>query len=190
MRLDPAEQTSLVRDYRDVLGSRRQYAMMSYFILFERPYGQPADATYIPLFEVAAREDPELQALHVRGRKVAHFPHRQAAAQNLARLTGKPASYLGLTGEALAHDQPPSEPYPDQNLLIARFLLDRIQAANLKAEPASDRDWSRVGYFNDLILHLTDEQQFGAGLRDALLHEAQRRQLGQALQKAGFSLWR
>jgi hypothetical protein len=188
--LDAAEQVFLVRDYRELLTSRREYVMGSYFMLFQRPFGQPTDATYIPLFEAAAREDPELKALYVQGRKVAHCPHRQAAAQNLARLTGKPASYLGLARESLAHDQCPPQPYPDQNLLVARFLLDRVQAANLKARPGSDRDWSRVGYFNDLILRLTDEQQFGAGLRDALLEEAQHRQLGQTLKTAGLSLWR
>jgi hypothetical protein len=189
-RLDAAEQTFLVRDYRDMLASRREYVMGDYFMRFERPYGQPADDTYIPLFEAAACEDTELQALYVQGHKVAHFRHRQTAAQNLARLTGKPASYLGLTGEALAHDQPPPQPYPDQNLLLARFLLDRIQAANLRERPGSDRDWSRVGYFNDLILRLTEEEKFGAELKDALRQEAERRQVSPTLKTAGLSLWR
>jgi len=189
-RLDAAEQTFLVRDYRDVLASMRQYVTGNYFIRFLHPYGETADATYLPLFVVAAREDPELQSLYVQGHKVAHFPLRQAAAENIARLTGKPASYLGLTGEALAANQGPSQPYPDQDLLVARFLLDQIQAANLKERPATDRDWSHVGYFNALIQQLTDEQQFGAGLKDALLLEAGRRQLGPALKSAGFSLWR
>jgi len=189
-RLDPAEQTFLVRDYRDVLNSGRRFVMDDYFMLFQRPLGASVDATYIPLFEAVAREDPELRALYVQGRKVAHFPNRQAAAQYLARLTGKPATYLGLNGEALAHDQPPPQPYPDQNLLVARFLLDRIEAAHLKQMPGSDRDWSRVGYFSDLIVRLTNEEQFGGGLREALLQEAQRRQLGPSLKSAGLQLWR
>lgn len=189
-RLDAAEQTFLVRDYREVSTSTVQYVLGDYFMMFDNHFGQPPDATYLPFFEVAAREDPTLQCLHVQGRKVAHFKYRQAAAQSVARLTGKPATYPGLTGEALAADQVPSQPYPDQDQLIARLLLDRIQAANLKERPASDQDWSRVGYFNDLMQHLTDEEKFGAGLRDAILLEAGRREMGPALKNAGFGLWR
>ena len=90
----------------------------------------------------------------------------------------------------LAADQVPLQPHPDQDQLIARLLLDRIQAANLKERPATDRDWSRVGYFNDLIQNLTDEDKFGAALKDALLREAGRREFGSALKNAGFGLWR
>jgi len=191
-RLDAAEQTFLIRDYRDVQTSMRQDVLADYFMMFRSPFGHPpADATYLPLLAVAAREDSELHCLYVQGRKVAHFPYRQAAAQNIARLTGKPATYLGLTGESLAADQVPSQPYPGQDLLVARFLLDRIQAAGLKDRPATDRDWSCVGYFNHLIQHLTDEQQqFGSRLTDAILQEARRRQLGPTLKNAGFYLWR
>ena len=188
--LDAAEQAFLVRDYRDVLATMRQYVMGDYFAMFKTPFGKSTDTTFLPLFEAATREDPTLQCLHVQGRKVAHFPHRQAAAENIVTLTGKPASYLGLTGETLAANQVPSQPYPDQDLLVARFLLDRIQAANLKERPATDRDWSRVGYFNDLIMHLIDEQQFGAGLKNAILFETENRKLGPTLKNAGFSLWR
>jgi hypothetical protein len=189
-RLDSSEQTFLVRDYHDVLTSMRQYVLGDYFMMFKSPFGKPADATYLPLLEVAAREDPKLECFYVQGRKAVHFPNRQAAARNIARLTGKPATYLGLTGNTLAADQVPTQPYPDQDRLVARFLLDRIQAANLKEQPATDRDWSRVGFFNDLIIHLTDEQQFGPGLKDAMLLEAGHRQLGPTLKNAGFSLWR
>ena len=159
-------------------------------MMFARSYGQLADVTYLPMFEVAAREDPTLQCLHVQGRKVAHFPYRQAAAKHRVRLTGKPATYLGLTGEMLAADQVPLLPYPDQDRLIARFLLDRIKTANLIERPATDRDWSRVGYFNDMIQQLTDEQKFGVGLKDAILREAGRREIGPAMKSAGFGLWR
>ncbi len=188
--LDSAEQTFLVRDYREVSTSSRQYMLGDYFMMFRNPYNQLADATYLPMFEVAARDDPTLHCLHVQGSKVAHFPYRQAAAKHRVRLTGKPATYLGLTGETLTAEQVPSQPYPDQDGLIARLQLDRIQASNLIERPASDRDWSRVGYFNDLIQHLTDEQEFGVGLKDAILREAGRREIGPALKKAGFGLWR
>ena len=178
-QLDVAEQTFLVRDYRDVLTF---------------PYFTSTDATFLPLFEVVAREDSRLERLYVQGRKVAHFPNRQAAARNIARITGKPATYLGLTGEALAADQVPSQPYSDQDQLVARFLLDRIQGANLNERPATDQDWSHVGYFNNLIQHLTSDQPydsgFGGGLKDAILLEAGKRQLGPVLKNAGFSLWR
>lgn len=189
-RLDSDEQTYLVRDYRDVSTSTRQHLLGDYFMMFATPHGQLADATYLPMFEVAAREDPALQCLHVQGRKVLHFLYRQAAAKNRIRLTGKPATYLGLTGETLAADQVPPQPYPDQDRLIARFLLDRIKAANLIERPATDRDWSRIGYFNDLIQALTDEQKFGVALKDAILREAERREMAPALKSAGFSLWR
>lgn len=189
-RLDADEQTFLVRDYRDVSTSTRQYVLGNYFMMFANPYNQLADVTYLPMFKVAAREDPTLQCLHVQGRKVAHFPYRQAAAKHRVRLTGKPASYLGLTGETLTAEQVPSLPYPDQDQLIAIFLLDRIQAANLIERPATDRDWSCLGYFNDLIQHLTDEQKFGGGLKDAILREAGRRDIGPSMKNAGFGLWR
>lgn len=140
--------------------------------------------------DFAAREDPALQGLHVQGRKVVHFLYRQAAAKNRVRLTGKPKTYLGLTGETLAADQVPPQPYPDQDRLIARFLLGRIKAANLIERPATDRDWSRIGYFNDLIQDLTDEQKFGVSLKDAILREAERREMAPALKSAGFGLWR
>ena len=189
-RLDSDEQTFLLRDYRDVSTSARQYMLGDYFMMFARSYGQLADVTYLPMFEVASREDPTLECLYVQGRKVAHFPYRQAAAKHRVRLTGKPANYLGLTGVALTAEQVPSEPYPDQDVLIARFLLARIQDAKLLERPATDRDWSRVGYFNDMIQQLTDEQKFGVGLKDAILREAGRREIGPAMKSAGFGLWR
>lgn len=188
--LDSAEQTFLLRDYRNVSTTTQQYMLGDYFMMFRNPYNQLADATYLQMFEVAALEDPTLECLHVQGRKVAHFPYRQAAAKNSARLTGKPATYLGLTGETLAAEQVPSQPYPDQDGLIARFLLDRIQTANLIERPATDRDWSRIGYFNDLIQHLTDEQKFGGNLKDAILQEAGRREMAPAMKSAGVGLWR
>jgi hypothetical protein len=190
--LDSAEQTFLLRDYRDVSTTTQQYMLGDYFMMFARPHphGRLADATYLPMFEVAAREDPTLECLHVQGRKVAHFPYRQAAAKNRVCLTGKPATYLGLTRETLAAEQVPSLPYPDQDELIARFLLDRIQAANLIERPSTDRGWSRIGYFDDVIQHLTDEQKFGVSLKDAILQEAGRREIAPSLKHAGFRLWR
>ena len=152
-------------------------------------HGRAGDSTYVPFFTSAASTDPEVRARYVQGRKVACFPNRQAAAQNLARLTGKPATYLGLKGETLGHDQSPPQPYPDQDQLVARHVLDRIQAAHLKQPPVSDSDWARVGYFNSLIARLTSEEQFGSDLKAALLQEAQRRQLELDLKAAGCALW-
>jgi hypothetical protein len=189
--LDASEQAFLVRDYHNLLLSMRQNAAGNYFMLFAPPmWGRTGDSSYVPFFTSAAREDPELRALYVQGRKVACFPNRQAAAQNLARLTGKPAAYLGLKGETLAHDQTPPQPYPGQDQLVARHVLDRLQAAHLKQPPVSDSDWAHVGYFNNLIAHLTSDDQFGSDLKTALLQEAQRRHIDPDLKAAGCLLWR
>jgi hypothetical protein len=144
----------------------------------------------LPFFRVVIREDPYLTALHVRGQIVAHFPSRKAAAGIIARITGRPAAYLGLGGEELDSAAVPEKPYEKQHELIARFELGRIEAARFAGRPERDREWARVGAYDDILRHLAEEEQFGQELKTELLAESRRRGLAEALQAAGFSFWR
>ena len=194
IELSSVEQTFLIRDYRDLLTNGR-WGDNEYFFMFHYPHylQTPApDRTYISFFEVAAREDTELKVLYVRGQKVAHFPNRQIAAQQLTRLTGKPASYLSLTGESLHHDQVPMEPYRDQTRLLARFLLDRIESASLSQTRTTDPYWSPVNACNRSLEWLCSETElgFGASLLEALRKEAETRNMVPALKAAGLTFWR
>ncbi len=187
--LDQKEQAFSIRAYRHILSERPSGCFPRLRSLW-RPSGT-WDASHLPLFRVAVREDTRLEVLHVKGKKVAHFPDRKSAAQEIAAITGAKASYIGLAGEAIDSEAAPPSPYPDQNALIARFLLDRLEAAGgLLKRPESGEAWQRHNVFESILNHLMDRERFGEGLRDALVAESRRRKLVGQLRDASFSPWR
>jgi hypothetical protein len=182
-QLDESEQAFVVRSYRAAVpGQMLQQHILS-------GWHRDLDASYLPLLRVIARDDPDLAVLHVKGRRVAHFPQRKAAAEVTARLTGRPASYLGLNGEEMDSAALPLQPYLKQEELVAGFILDRIVAADLLGRPQTDAEWNRREPFNRIIQHLTDPEKFGAPLSDEFLRLSQERQLSEKLKNAGFAQW-
>jgi len=124
-QLSEAEQAFAVRAYHDAQHRRGHIS---------RPWGcRWPDATYVPLLRLMAVEDDHVQALYVKGQAVAHLPERQHAAQELARLTGQPASYVGRAGEQFDSAAFPTTPHPDQARLVAAFVLDWITRLDLAA---------------------------------------------------------
>ncbi|MDD2710203.1 MAG: HEAT repeat domain-containing protein [Verrucomicrobiae bacterium] len=146
--------------------------------------------SWIPLLRVIAREDPDLQALRVKGQKVAHFPRRKAAAGQIAALNKELATYIGLGGEELPCSCVPSAPYKDQNVLVARFLMDQIQFVSFADRPSTGMEWSKWNYCDSLLRNKCQEWEFGEGLKRDLLKEAQRRNIETVLKKTEFCFWR
>ena len=131
--------------------------------------------------------------MHVKGKKVAHFKNRKTAAQITANITNAKASYIGLVGEEIHSEQVPSQPYQDQNKLVARFILDQIKSSGIQERPRTDAEWRKVGVFNSMINHLVGEDShhgFCIGLKNELIAESRRRNIALELKNAGFSIWR
>ena len=134
-----------------------------------------------------------LSVLYVKGRKIPHFKKRQSAAQMIAAITGKKATYLGLTGEEIDSARTPRNPYRNQDRLIAGFLLDHIESAGIPAErPQSDYEWQRLNVLHDKIQRLVrdDTEGFGSALKKELLAESRRRDIHGRLKALNFSVWR
>lgn len=182
------EQMFAIRAYRHVIRVRREYESSGFFGGFGGWSG--VHESWIPLLRVIAREDPDLEVLHVKDRKVAHFPQRKKAAEEIAALTKEPSTYVGLNGEELPHSSVPSEPYKDQDALVARFLMSQIQAASFTGRPSTDAEGARRGYYDSLLRNQCEEDAFGEGLKKELLKEAKRRNIETVLKEVGFSLWR
>ena len=53
--------------------------------------------SFLPLLNAIVTEDPHLKALHVKGKKVAYFPSRHAAARAIAEITGEKPTIRGFT---------------------------------------------------------------------------------------------
>jgi len=175
--LRPAEQQFAVRAYRHDLQERSGHSLGD---IARGAFGI-MDASYVPLLQVITREDPILEPLYCKDQKAAHFPRRRLAAQQLARLTGQPATYMDLGGEALDSAQVPPAPYRDQNLLIARFVLDRIQPGLPDKAPQFDAEWQQINWRNDLLRNLV--RNFGGQLQEVLVAEIARRGLTESFRK-------
>lgn len=135
-QLEAAEQDFAVRVYRAALAARGWAPL---------PRGYP-DATYVPLLETIAAEDPGVGVWEVQQRRIACFPARQQAAGEIARLTGAPAAYPGLEGELLDSAFVRPEAYPEQNRLLARFLVSGMQRVLQPSAPGdgSGELWGRL----------------------------------------------
>jgi hypothetical protein len=187
-RLDQQEVDFLIRDYRAGLAGNADFDPFSPAPWFNTLLSQ-TDASYAPFFQVLAREDPRLGTWRVNGRKVAYYPHRQLAAEVVARMTGRPASYLGLLGEALDSATIPAEPYAGQNNLIARLLLERMVADGATQPTPPAQGWPRRWDYEGLLDKLVRDDYFGPELKAAIREEASRRGLSDALRAAGLRLW-
>jgi hypothetical protein len=185
-QLDGAELNFLLREYRESLTDASRGSLFASTVVYEMLAAR-TDGTWLPFFQIVAQADPGLTARHVDGRTVAHFPERKLAAAVLTRKTGKPATYLGLGGEAIDSADYPAGPYAGQNLLVARFLLDRMSTDGVTG--TAGREWGPRRYYDGLIDGLLRERSFGAGLEHDLLEEANRRGLGGALRTARLRLW-
>ena len=193
--LTEPEQRFLVRAYRHVQRTRPFSPSGMGMQRSERLRARPGvkavvDKTYLPFLRAMAAEDIRLKAIRVKGKPVAHFPARKLAAQDVAQITGQPATYVGMDAARLDSEVLPSGPYKDQTRLVAAFLLDRIQAAALVEDPNTDNDWRPVNSYNSLLMRLTGRGAFGEELKKALLAESKRRGIDQKLKAAQLAFWR
>jgi hypothetical protein len=124
------------------------------------------------LFKVMATEDVGVKRLMVAGQAVAYFPYRQRAAQALAAITGRRATYLGLAGEKIDSAAAPRA-YQNQDKLLAGFVVDQIVKAAPPDDPQSEAQWQQVSALQSLIPHLRNE--FGEQIVPAIRAEAARR---------------
>lgn len=170
--LSPAEQQFAIRAYRYTMQHGGSSTMGPGLVSINF---HQMDVSHVPLLEVIAAEDTDLRAQAINGQKVAHFPQRQLAAQKIASLTGKPAGYTGLDGKVLDSAQVPSEPYAEQNVLIARYALERILVNLPKKAPEGGREWQEIEWRNNYLRHLTDA--FGNELQDTMVKEIDARGL-------------
>ena len=146
---------------------------MSQRAIPEPQQGPPVlDKTYLPLLEEIAAYDSHIERLLVQGQAVAHFQYRQAAAQKIAAITAKPATYLGLSGEKLDSQAFP-QPYKDQDQLLAKFIVDRIEKADLPEKPQTGEQWQVRNAYSRSILILGE--RLGPQVVDAIRHEAAQR---------------
>lgn len=168
--LSAAEQEYAVRVYRHTLLEGRGPLQDSAIEVF--PSGK-IDASYLPLMRTIAKEDAGLRAVFVNGKQVAVFETRKLAAMHVARITDKPATYIGLTGEEIDSLQLPAQPYKDQAALVAGFALDYVTKGLTQSDPQSSRDWDEIER-RQLYLRIVVES-FGPELKSALVAEAARR---------------
>ena len=93
---------------------------------------------------------------------------------SIAAITKEKATYLGLAGETLASAAYP-QPYKDQNQLLARYIVDRVEKAKLSDKPQSSDHWERIGAYAAAVSHL--KEQFGPEVVEAIREEAGRRSI-------------
>ena len=88
-------------------------------------------------------------------------------------------------------EQIPQIPYSNQNLLIARHVLDIIELANINRRPTNEKEWRIFSSHESFISHLeSTDAGFGIALRQSLLKEAEQRKLSSPLEQAEFPIWR
>jgi hypothetical protein len=173
--LQDAEQQYAVRCYRLTQVPVRTYPVGDHFLSPWRMWSKgflSHDPSYLPLLKTIAMEDLHLKRLMVKGQAVAHFDYRQRAARAIAAITGEKATYAGLGGETLDSQAFP-EPYKDQDILLARFVLDRIQKARPPANSEKDQQSGQVEAYHSMVLHI--QEQFGAQVLAAIREEAKNR---------------
>lgn len=126
--------------------------------------------TQLPLLKEIAVHDSRLVRLMIEGQAVAHFTYRQQAAQAIAAITQNEAAYLGLAGETIEAQSFPL-PYQDQDRLLAKFFVDRVETA----QPRTDRQWKLFEIHRQTARQLSDD--FGPQVLDAIRQEAHRRKI-------------
>ncbi len=174
---DDAEQQYAIRSYRLTEGGSEGYQQIRSnvdFLYYWPPNSTTMDQTHLPLLKEMATHDSHIHRVIVQGQRVAHFYIRQIAAQRIAAITKEKATYLGLNGETLDSAAYP-QPYKDQNQLLARYIVDRVQNARLSDKPQSSDQWDRIGAYAALVRHL--KEQFGAEVFEAIRREGERRNI-------------
>lgn len=173
---DDAEQQFAIRCYQLAEIGGSAYDVDVEFLQRVKTSGAPAfNRTHLPLLKEIAAQDSHVVRLLVRGQAVAHFEYRQLAAQAIAAITEEAAAYVGLAGERLDSKAYPG-PYRDQDQLLAKFLVDRIQKCRLPSNPQKDAEWRRIETFKVNALQL--KENFGERVLNAVRQEAERRKVG------------
>ena len=114
------------------------------------------DATQLPLLREIAAHDSRIKRVMVQGQATAHFEYRQMAAKAIATITKEKATYRGLAGETLDSGAFP-EPYKNQNQLLAKFIVDRIEKAKLPRKPQTTPEWDQRGLARSMIERLREQ---------------------------------
>lgn len=181
--LDDAEQRFIVRAYRFIEASCEGPSLPCSFL---DAYGRRGlDETFLPLLEVIAREDTNIICLYIKGRKVPFFQQRKYAAERTAAITGNKASYLGLAGESLDSGEFP-QPYDDRNVLLARYIVDRMAAAGLTDQSSLAPQSRDARHWRQSLYHL--REQFGHEALNAIWAEANKRGLMPSWRASGLPL--
>jgi len=138
--------------------------------------------THLPLLREIAAHDPHLDQLMVQGKTVADFKYRRLAAQAIATVTKGNAIYIGLAGEKLTHNAFP-QPYPDQDQLLARFIIDHVSKARHVNSFNDDR---RMEYLSRSISEICSlfgekppgaDEEVGQSTFNAVRQEARRQKV-------------
>ena len=196
LKLDEKEQTFSIRLYRYLQMQNMVVPVINDYAGRYKAFLWPSpafmlNASFLPLLNAIVTEDPHLKVLHVKGKKVAYFPNRHAAAGAIAAITGEKADYSGLDGERLHSEQIPQIPHANQNCLIARHVLDVIEAADINQVPTNEQEWRIHSSYESFVRNLmSDHSGFGLDLREALRLESDRRNVSEQLEQAGFSIWK
>ncbi len=172
---DDTEQQYAVRCYRYSEVSGTPYCFNVGFLRasWMGPHSPPPfDQTHLPLLREIAAHDSHIDRVMVQGHAVAHFLHRQMAARAVAAVTKEKAGYIGLAGETLDSAAFP-QPYKNQDELLAKFIVDRVEKARLPANPESDRQWSQSERYRIAVSSL--KEKLGPQVLDAIRREAERR---------------
>ena len=179
--LNAAEQQYAIRCYRqaDAAGSPHgttEHLLATWQVGANWPSPPQRQAavheSYLPLLRVIASEDSRVKPLMVKGQVVAHFQYRQLAAKAIVAIAKKRAVYRGLAGETLDSEAFPS-PYLNQNQLLAKYFVDRVEKARLPQTPESGPQWEQVNTHQAAAFRL--DREFGSKVLDAIRQEAERR---------------
>lgn len=185
---DKAEQQFALRAYRYVRLTR-----FHSHLLRVRRFGMPKpttwDRSHRALLNVIAKEDPRLEPLHVKGKIVAYFPQRKAAAQIIAAITGEQAFYTGLGGEAIPSEQFPERPHDQQSRYVAGHMLDLIESIPFDSSPNDDRVREQREFISSMIYRWNDKRVNDPSYKMELIRQSERRDLIDRLRTAGFSVW-
>jgi beta-lactamase regulating signal transducer with metallopeptidase domain/HEAT repeat protein len=177
------EQQFAVRCYRLVEAGAgvAGFSLESHFLsagsMGMRPGAVP-DATQLPLLREIVARDSHIKRMMIRGQATAHFEYRQIAAKAIAAITKEKTTYCGLAGETLDSDAFP-QPYKDQNRLLAKLIVDRIEKAKLPRKPQTTPEWDQVSRVRSMIGELCQEfdPPPGTQLLGVLQNEAKQRKI-------------
>ncbi|MFT5126938.1 MAG: hypothetical protein ACI8W8_000536 [Rhodothermales bacterium] len=92
------------------------------------------NVSFIPLLQTIVKDDAFIGMRILEGQPVAEYSRRRKAAEEIAKLTGKPIDYFGPVEDLLDTENPRLTPYADQFHLIARVLRQRSAAGDSSAE--------------------------------------------------------